>query len=344
MPTVRAAPPYRDRVGISRGSRAVVGVSLVAALVGGAFAGAVVGSRHVARHAPPSQVSLKPASAVPAALSRAAVSAVGRTTTPPGKGMPFGKGPIYPGHTLVAYYGTAGTGTLGVLGQDTPDRVTKRLRTAAAPFARKGAPVQIVYELIATVADGIPGPDHDYSHDIATGSVREYIQAAHRNKAFLVLDLQPGRTDFLTVARRWRWALRDPWVGLAIDPEWRMGSHQVPARVVGSVRAREVNAVSGWLDDLAAHDHLPPKLFMVHQFRTTMVEHIERVVPRKRLVMIQHVDGFGSPRQKLATYHAVARPRQFHMGFKLFYDQDVHRMSAARVKQIRPRVQFVSFQ
>jgi hypothetical protein len=32
------------------------------------------------------------------------------------------------------------------------------------------------------------------------------------------------------------------------------------------------------------------------------------------------------------------------MGFKLFYDEDVHRMSAADVRRIRPKVRFVSFQ
>jgi hypothetical protein len=46
----------------------------------------------------------------------------------------------------------------------------------------------------------------------------------------------------------------------------------------------------------------------------------------------------------LDTYHAVARPRQFFMGFKLFYDEDTRRMSAADVRRINPRVRFVSFQ
>jgi hypothetical protein len=32
------------------------------------------------------------------------------------------------------------------------------------------------------------------------------------------------------------------------------------------------------------------------------------------------------------------------MGFKLFYDEDIHRMSAAEVRRIEPRVRFVSFQ
>ena len=43
-------------------------------------------------------------------------------------------------------------------------------------------------------------------------------------------------------------------------------------------------------------------------------------------------------------YHAVARPRQFRMGFKLFYDEDVRRMKARDVRAIRPKVRFVSFQ
>ncbi len=62
------------------------------------------------------------------------------------------------------------------------------------------------------------------------------------------------------------------------------------------------------------------------------------------LAMVQHVDGFGTPGQKLGTYHAVVRPRQFHLGFKLFYDEDRHLMRPSRVRAIRPRVSFVSYQ
>jgi hypothetical protein len=258
--------------------------------------------------------------------------------------LPFGDGPIYPGHLLVAYYGTAGTGALGVLGEADPDTITRRLRKAAAPFATKRRPEQIVYELIVTIADGGPGPDGDYSHDIARSKVAAYIEAAHRNKALLVLDLQPGRSNFLDVAKRWKWALKDPWVSLALDPEWRMGPGQVPARVIGSVGAVEVNAVSRWLQWLRKSNDLPEKVFMLHTFRTTMIRNIDKVVIRKGLATVEHVDGFGTQAQKLATYHAVAHPEKFHMGFKLFYDEDINRMSAARVKQIRPVVEFVSFQ
>jgi hypothetical protein len=123
-----------------------------------------------------------------------------------------------------------------------------------------------------------------------------------------------------------------------------MGRHGVPATRIGSVGAAEVNRVSGWLRDLVARQQLPQKLLVLHQFRVDMVHDIGRIEPRRGLVMVQHVDGFGTPGQKLDTFHAVARPRQFFLGFKLFYDEDVHRMSAADVHRIDPKVRFVSFQ
>jgi len=247
------------------------------------------------------------------------------------------------GRFLVAYYGTAGTGALGVLGETSPDRMHRRLRRAAREFARPGQPVLPVYELIVTVADRSPGKDRDYSHDIARADVRRYVEAARRNGALLLLDVQPGRSDFLDVARRWQWALEQPHVGLALDPEWRM-HRTVPGRVIGSVSASEVNRTARWLSRLTHQRGLPEKLFVLHQFRTSMIENIERIGPRTNLAMVQHVDGFGTPGQKRATYDTVARPRQFAMGLKLFYDEDVRRMGPAEVHRLRPDVRFVSFQ
>jgi hypothetical protein len=245
---------------------------------------------------------------------------------------------------LVAYYGTAGTGVLGVLGEAPPDQMHRRLRRAAQPFGLDGERVQPVYELIVTIADPVPGPGADFSHDIAADRVRDYIEAAHRHQALVVLDLQPGRADFLTVAKRWAWALRDPWVGLALDPEWRMGPRQVPGRVIGSVAAAEVNQVSGWLSDLVDREGLPEKPLVLHQFRASMIREIERVKDREGIALVQHADGFGTQAQKLATYRALARPGQFVMGFKLFYDEDVNRFTPREVRRIRPGVRFVSYQ
>ncbi|HET6937336.1 MAG TPA: hypothetical protein VFI19_01975 [Nocardioides sp.] len=267
------------------------------------------------------------------------------STPPEAQTLPGGATKIFgDGRFLVAYYGTAETGALGVLGETNPDEMQRRVHRAAQPFARKHQPVQVVYELIVSIADRYPGPGGDYSHDIARAEVQKYIDAAHRHGALLLLDIQPGRSDFLSIAKRWAWALKDPYVGLALDPEWRMGRHGVPGTRIGSADAGEVNRVSAWLRDLVARHHLPQKLFVLHQFRVDMIDHIRRIEPRRGLVMVQHVDGFGTPGQKLDTFHAVARPQQFLLGFKLFYDEDVHRMSPADVRRINPKVRFVSFQ
>jgi hypothetical protein len=74
-----------------------------------------------------------------------------------------------------------------------------------------------------------------------------------------------------------------------------------------------------------------------------MIPDIGKVRAREGLAMVQHVDGFGSPANKLATYDNVARPKKFTMGFKLFYDEDVPRMRPREVRRLSD-VKFVSFQ
>jgi hypothetical protein len=260
-------------------------------------------------------------------------------------GLPGGGLEVFGHHRfLVAYYGTAQTASMGVLGASDPATMQKRLMRAAQPFREAGERIQPVYELIVTVADASPGPDHDYSHDIPRALVEEYVRAAHRNGALLLLDIQTGRSSFPEVARRWTWALKDPWVGLALDPEWRMKRHQVPATVIGSVHAAEVNRTSLWLSRLVEREGLPQKLFVLHEFRVSMLPDVQRIVHRPGLAMVQHTDGFGTRGQKLATYHAVARPQQFRQGFKLFYQVDKHRFSPQEVRRIQPAVSFVSYQ
>ena len=258
--------------------------------------------------------------------------------------LPLGGRDLFPRYRLVAYYGTAGTGSLGVLGEAPPRQTTRRLREVAKRY-RAGRPqVQITYELISTVADAGPGADGDYSHFIDRSAVRTYVRSARRNNAYLVLDLQPGRSTFLSQARKLRWALKKPWVGLALDPEWRMGPGQVPGQQIGSVRAAEVNRVSRWLARLTRANDLPQKLLMLHQFRTDMVQNPQRIAARPGLAMVQHIDGFGTRSQKLQTYRTVERSEQFTMGFKLFYDEDTDLFKPRRVLKIRPRIKYVSYQ
>jgi hypothetical protein len=257
--------------------------------------------------------------------------------------LPLGGTTIFPVYRVVAYYGTAGTGALGVLGEASPDTMLPKLRKAAAGFAG-GRKVQVAYELIASVAQGKPGTDGDYSQMIAMDKIQRYVDQARRNKVLVILDLQPGSGSFLPQARRLERFLVQPHVGIALDPEWRMPAGKVPGKTIGRVGAAEVNAVSGYVSGLVAKNRLPQKLFVLHQFRASMLPDVQAVRKRPGLAMVQHVDGFGTRSEKNATWNRLRRPRQFHMGYKLFYDEDVRRYGPADVLKFKPVPELISYQ
>ena len=59
--------------------------------------------------------------------------------------------------------------------------------------------------------------------------IDRYLRAARKAKALLVLDIQPGRAPFgPEIERLQRW-LREPDVGLALDPEWHVGADRCRA-------------------------------------------------------------------------------------------------------------------
>ena len=89
---------------------------------------------------------------------------------------------------------------------------------------------------------------------------------------------------------------------------------------------------------------LPEKLFLLHQFRTSMITDIAAVEARPGLAMVQHLDGFGTRSAKDATSRALRRPEQFHLGYKLFYDEDVNIYTPPEVLAFQPAPEYVSYQ
>ena len=257
--------------------------------------------------------------------------------------LPLGGTKIFPAYRVVAYYGTAGNAALGVLGEGSPDAMLPKLRKAARGFAG-GRQIQVAYELIATVAQAKPGADGDYSRMIDESKIQRYVDQARKHKVLVILDLQPGRGNFLPQAKRLEKFLVQPHVGLALDPEWRMPKGKVPGKTIGRVGAAEVNSVSGYVSGLIARHKLPEKLFVLHQFRGSMLPDVQKIDKRPGLALVQHVDGFGTRSEKNATWNRLRRPEQFHMGYKLFYDEDVKRYQAADVLKFKPVPELISFQ
>jgi hypothetical protein len=249
------------------------------------------------------------------------------------------------GRRLVAHYGSPGVAALGVLGETGPDEAVARIRQRAEQWVTPGVTVLPTMEIIATVANSFPTANGDYSTPVDIGLVRQWVDVAEREGVYVILDIQPGRSDFLTEARRWEELLARPHVGLALDPEWRMGPTQVPAQVIGSVTAAEVNAVSAWLDDLVVRNGLPEKLFVVHQFRLDMIRDRASIVDRPNLAENLHADGFGTPSQKLDTWNAIRLGAPWTMGFKLFIDEDRPRMMTVdEVLALSPDVRLITYQ
>jgi hypothetical protein len=174
--------------------------------------------------------------------------------------------------------------------------------------------------------------------------IRRYLRAARRHKMLLLLDIQPGRADFFTETTRLERWLREPDVGLALDPEWRVSEGEVPGQVIGHVDAREVNATSAWLAQLVDRHKLPEKLFIVHQFTDDMVDDTQ-LKQRDQLAMVLNADGFGTKPVKVSKYHAFTRAaRAFEQGFKLFYEEDVGLMEPREVLRLRPAPDVVVYE
>ena len=226
---------------------------------------------------------------------RVLADAVATPTARPLRQLPRGGRQIFPRHLVVAHYGTAQTPALGVLGEGSPAQAAARLVRAAAPYAAaSGRPVLPAFELIVTIAQRSPGPDGRYSSAIPAAEITSSLAAARKAKALLILDLQPGRADFLDQARQLEPFLAQPDVGLALDPEWTLAAGQLPGRQIGAVDVATVNRVSAWLAALTRERGLPEKLFVVHQFRDFMIRDRAHLVARPGLATVVHIDGFGT--------------------------------------------------
>jgi hypothetical protein len=263
----------------------------------------------------------------------------------PAPQLPRGGRRILPAERVIAYYGAPGTAALGVLGRGTPDQAAAAVERQAARYAPFGRRIQPAMELIATVAQGGPGRDGRYSKPVPSDAISRYLDAAHRHKLLLILDFQPGRGEFLPQVEHDERFLRDPSVSVALDPEWKVGPGQVPARVIGSAKAASVNAVGRYLSGIVTRGHLPDKLLVVHQFTASMLPDRGNIARPAGLEMVLHADGLATPAKKITVYRQLRFPcPPFHAGFKLFYKADTGLMSPAQVMALRPQPEIVTYQ
>ena len=262
--------------------------------------------------------------------------------------LPGGGQVLFPTHRLLALYGYPGTPQLGALGEQGLGASIARIRRIAAAYQPLSQAVVVpAFEIIATVAQASPGRDGSYSYESSLATLRPWVRRATAAGMYVVLDLQPGRASLLAQARRYRSLLRLPNVGLALDPEWKLASGQLPLRQIGSVSIAEVNAVIRWLAGLTARRHLPQKLMVLHQFRLSMITGERRLdTSHDNLAIVIHMDGQGTPADKLQTWNAVTRtaPSGVYFGWKNFYAKDHPTLSPLQTMANTPLPVMISYQ
>ena len=269
--------------------------------------------------------------------------AVART----GVQLPGGGQLVFPGRRMIALYGNPTTPLLGALGEQGVDASIARATELAARYQPySDVPVVPTFEIITTVASGAAGVDGDYSNESELALLRPYVDAAKAAGVYIVLDLQPGTTDFLTQAKRYEELLAEPHVGLALDPEWRLKPGQRHMAQIGSVGVDEINQVGDWLAGLTRERALPQKLLLLHQFRTSMITERERLdTAHDELAVLVHADGFGTQGMKTDTWNALRQsaPTVF-WGWKNFIDEDRPMLEPEQTMQISSDIVFISYQ
>jgi hypothetical protein len=261
--------------------------------------------------------------------------------------LPGGGQTLFPDRRVVALYGAPQDPQLGALGIGSPDEAGEELERQAQEYERTGRPVLSAMELISTIAAADPGEDGDHNFRQPDRVIDRYLEAARNRDALLILDIQPGYADFMDEVRRLEPYLREPDVGLALDPEWSVEPPEVPGQVIGSVEAETVNEVSAYLDGIVTEERLPQKLLIVHQFTDDMISERRMLEERSGVALVLNSDGFGSVPQKKVKYDELGPQgptRRFDAGFKLFYLEDSPLMTPKQVFDLKPEPDLVVYE
>ena len=259
--------------------------------------------------------------------------------------LPRGGRSILPHFRVVAYYGAPQDDELGILGIGPPRLAARRLERQAKPYARPGRPVLPAMELIAAIVTSEAGDGGDHSMRQDDSTIRRYLRVARAHRMLLLLDIQPGYAPFLQEAKALERWLKEPDVGLALDPEWSMKPPVLPAQQIGSTDAATVNGVSRYLSNLVRRNDLPQKLLVVHRFTGDMIQNEDQLEKNPGVALVVNVDGFGDQPNKISKYRQFTRDlRRPFNGFKLFYHEDLNLMSPKQVLRLRPKPDLVVYE
>lgn len=247
---------------------------------------------------------------------------------------------------IVTFYGSPLGPGLGVLGNSAPEAMLKQLRAQADVYRKIDPNTEVTpaFHMVVVVADAYPGDDEDYNHRLSHKVIREWVDWAAAEDVWVILDIQPGRSDPLAEYDLLESFLYEPHVQLAIDPEFIVGADGVPGRELGHIDAATINLVQARLDRVAQTTGVT-KVLMIHQFEDRMVVDKDQIDNYWLVEMVWDVDGFGTPGPKIFDYNQYRNERGFEKGgFKVFYRQDRPAMTPEQVMALDPKPSIIVYQ
>jgi hypothetical protein len=257
-------------------------------------------------------------------------------------------GAILPEHRIVAFYGNPLSKRMGILGEIDPEEMLARLEKVATRWAAadSGQKVLPALHLIATVAQGYPGPARKYRLQMPDSVIERVANWAEEKGWLLILDIQTGLSTVEQELPVLVPYLRRPYVHLALDPEFAMKDGKLPGRDwMGRMDASEVNHAVDVLAKTVEEYQLPPKVLVVHRFTRNMLTNASRIKLDPRVQVVIDMDGYGPPGSKMGAYKwfVVRHPVQY-TGFKLFYKNDKPLMKPEEVLEVYPKPMYIQYQ
>ncbi len=305
----------------------------------------------LAAHPPPRNAGAAPLEAGPSSTGGIEPDGGGNGNgNGPGNGIAKGiTAAPFPEHRIVAFYGAPQL-TATIVGRKSPRRATAKLRRQARGYTGSGRrPVVRAFNLVAVIATASPGRDRLYRSRQPDAVIRTYLKQARKLGGRLVLDIQPARAGLMDEVKALGPWLAKPDVDLVIDAEWLVGRNGIPGRDLGSIRARDLNRVSRYLQRLVEDEDLPPKLLAVHYFTAKNVRGRDKIEGREKVQVMLNFDGIGTRSGKTAGYEALSAggpsvdPPLFN-GFSLFYRLDTGVMRPNDVLGLTPETDYVMYQ
>ena len=247
-------------------------------------------------------------------------------------------GSLFDRAQVVAFYGYPGVPVMGALGKAPPAEVAEEVAAWAARYDRLNGPRDVIpaFHLITAVAQAHQTADGTYLRRMSDERIATYVEAARDREMLLFLDVQIGWSDPLAEVRLLEQFLREPFVHLALDPEFatlQLGLR--PGLAIGSLEAEQLNEVQHYLASLVEDEGLPPKILVVHQFVDWMLLNRDAVEDVGSVELTIDMDGFGGINLKLRHYerYSLVAPSE-RSAIKLFFRQDQPIMSPEQIQAL----------